>query len=629
MGTASSRKPMANSTRNTVPISGVAPVFMDLYRLSLPMPVRSATRRIPWALVIRSSRLVSPSRDSRDAGSTAAKAAFRLAVVSSRLGPGLGYWMVGIVLAPMGMGGFQRCYYGIHSDTICATLNCHHWHCFFQILISLPNPQAAQTVTALAGTPPSRHDVRIKSWTNQTGINIGFRSCIFVKRSSVDYILNCYSALTSPQPSVRREIYVEGNLINEFDELRRDPFHILQDKKVFDSGGNRLRAATRDDIMAVLEQNDGTAHGIRFDRIDLTGADLRGLDLSGASFNGCDLTNADASPLVTRNGVVIQHEHEHAILAMEQWESRQSEDLKAKGIQVCPTSFEKAMMVGATLTNANFNFAQMEKANLREVDAEGTSFYKTDLRNANMRIGRRWTRVDLRGADLRNADFFASRFDSPLLEGTRWGRHWIIKQEERARRPNLDPTSRMSRWEDAVLVYRELVRVHESIGAGYVAGQFRYRREWAQSRFVEQRALRLKAGVGLIGWANSLRRWKFVRQYCGVWWWRRCALEWLHGYGERPLRVIRAMLLVAVIFSFVHFEFTSFEPSWGGALEFLIRTVRAVYFSSVSTAAPGFLSWGNSRQLLEWQSYFGGAQSSLGIFLNALFIVTFARRWIR
>ena len=422
---------------------------------------------------------------------------------------------------------------------------------------------------------------------------------------------------------------MEGNPFSTFEELRHDPFQILQARKVLDSGGSRLRAATRADIMAVLEQNEGTAHGIRFERIDLTGADLRGIDLSGALLCGCDLTNANASPLVTRNGDAIQPEHEDAILAIEQWESGQSEDLKAKGIQVCPTSFEKAMMVGATLTNAKFNFARMQNANLREVDAEGTSFYKADLRNANMRIGRKWMRVDLRGAHLRNADFFGSRFDSPLLEGASWGPNWIIKQEEKAKEPNLDPTSRLSRWEDAVLVYRELARVHESIGAGYVAGQFRFLRERAQSRFVEQRALSLKAGEGLIGGARSLRRWEFVRQYCGAWWWRRCALEWLHGYGERPLRVIRAMLLVAVIFSFVHFEFTNFEPSWGGALEFLMRAVRAVYFSIVSTAAPGFFSWGSPHQLLEWRSYFGGAQSSLGIFLNALFIVTFARRWIR
>ena len=231
---------------------------------------------------------------------------------------------------------------------------------------------------------------------------------------------------------------MEGNPIEACDELRRDPALILQERGVFDCRGNRQRAATREDIQAVLERNRKTSQAVRFDRMDLTGADLRGVDLSGASFCGCDLTNANASPLVTKHGAEIQPESDDAIRAIQQWQSGQTESLQKKGIKVSPTSLKKAVMAGTTIANARFDYALMQHVDLREVDAEGASFYKTNLFAANMRIGRKWVRVDLRGADLNNADLFGSWFEFCQFEGVDWGRGWVVKQEKKVTRASLN-----------------------------------------------------------------------------------------------------------------------------------------------------------------------------------------------
>ena len=421
---------------------------------------------------------------------------------------------------------------------------------------------------------------------------------------------------------------MESKPIEACDELCRDPALILKERGVFDCRGKRQRAATRDDIETVLVRNCGTAQRVHFDRMDLTGADLRGVDLSGASFCGCDLTNANASPLVTKDGAEIQPESDDAIRAIQQWQSGQTESLQKKGIIVSPTSLRKAVMAGTTIANARFDYALMQHVDLREVDAEGASFYKTKLVAANMRFGRKWVRVDLRGADLNNADLFGSWFEFTQFEGAAWGRDWVVKQEKKAIRADLELTERISQWEEAVLVYRELARVHESIGAGYVAGQFRFLRERAETRLLQQRALRQEAGQELIGQVRSQFRSKSNRQY-RAWLWRRCALESLHGYGERPLRVLRAMVLVVTFCSLAHFEQTSFDPSGVGVLEFLKRALQAVYVSAVSTAAPGYFSWGNTSELSGLRWYLGGVQSFFGILMNALFIVTFVRRWVR
>ena len=106
-------------------------------------------------------------------------------------------------------------------------------------------------------------------------------------------------------------------------------------------------------------------------------------------------------------------------------------------------------------------------------------------------------------------------------------------------------------------------------------------------------------------------------------------MDWLFGFGERPFRVVRAIGIVVLGFAPIYLVPSGFDFSLSGVGEFSIRLAEALYFSVASTSALGYGSWVDPNNALGWRVYLGGVQSFLGIFLNALFLVTFVRRWIR
>ena len=422
---------------------------------------------------------------------------------------------------------------------------------------------------------------------------------------------------------------MEGNVEKMLIEVARDPFNILQERGVLGPTGSRQRAATRDDILDVLERNDGVAAGVRFDHIDLRGSDLRGLDLSGASFVGCDLTHANASPLVSEQEVTLGPEDDRATWAVERWEMRDIEAIERKGLKVSPTLLQGATLRGAILNDANFNFTQMQEACLREIRADGTFLYKANLEHADIRFGR-LVRVDLRSAKLGDADLPGAQFETTLLNNACWGEKRIVRQERNAKHPNLAPQQRETYWEEALQVYRELVRAHDTAGSGFHAGQFRYLRERAQTRLIRQKVTQLSdtRATATIGWLLSRPGWGSVRRYLKGGLGRLVFLEWLYGYGEHPWRVLCAIGLVVAIFAFAYFEYTGFEFSTDGAIRLLDRAGRALYFSAASTTALGYGPW-IEHQAIGWRAYIGIVQSFVGVFLNALFVVAFVRRWMR
>ena len=130
-----------------------------------------------------------------------------------------------------------------------------------------------------------------------------------------------------------------------------------------------------------------------------------------------------------------------------------------------------------------------------------------------------------------------------------------------------------------------------------------------------------------------MHRWFIVaererRRLFGRWLVRRF-IDWVFGFGERPFRVVRAIAIFVIGFAPIYFVPGSFDLSLIGVGDFFIRSAEAVYFSAASTSALGYGSWVNPNNALGWRGLLGGIQSFLGIFLNALFLVTFVRRWIR
>ena len=108
----------------------------------------------------------------------------------------------------------------------------------------------------------------------------------------------------------------------------------------------------------------------------------------------------------------------------------------------------------------------------------------------------------------------------------------------------------------------------------------------------------------------------YLRTSWGHWFGR--SLDALFGYSERPLRLIRAWAVSVLGFGVFIWQAGSVEPSgfWN-----------SLYFSAVSFSALGYGGW--LREADTVARVIGAAETFLGVFLLALFVTTFVRRFTR
>lgn len=120
---------------------------------------------------------------------------------------------------------------------------------------------------------------------------------------------------------------------------------------------------------------------------------------------------------------------------------------------------------------------------------------------------------------------------------------------------------------------------------------------------------------------------------------RRSFLKWLgsmflnilYGYGEKPLRVIRSVLIEIVVFAFL-FMILGIRTAGNVALRHNILGLKSLpwrdlldclYFSTVTFTTLGY---GDFRPLEGWSRLIAGVEAFTGAFMMALFVYTFARR---
>ena len=400
---------------------------------------------------------------------------------------------------------------------------------------------------------------------------------------------------------------------------------ILYTRGVLDEGGQQVRSVNRSDLSQVLDLlRESSKWGfpvglVKLDNLDFCHIDLRGLDLRQTefwrlSFQGCDFSNAIGCPLVEIEGVALPFGDLAIEGLIELWEAGDEQQLKKRNARVKPTKLDGVWMPGARIDGADFRFARWRKAVLLHCRAQGGSFQNADFRDANLRHSQ-LLEMDLRGATLDGANLFGSRIENCFLDDIHWGDKHVVFHED------------VEDWQEAWVVYRTLTRIHEQAGLEDVAGEFRYRRERAFTKVIKRRIWAAQAQVG----QSRFQQWscavaKLSIRQTGRWVYRK-ALDWLFGYGERPWRVFGAVALIVLGCFFFYFEYTDFEWSREGWAEFGNRAGRALYFSAASTTALGYGSW--VGQGIGWRLYVGAVQSFVGIFLNALFLVTFTRRWMR
>jgi hypothetical protein len=92
----------------------------------------------------------------------------------------------------------------------------------------------------------------------------------------------------------------------------------------------------------------------------------------------------------------------------------------------------------------------------------------------------------------------------------------------------------------------------------------------------------------------------------------------LYGYGERPGRVIGWAAGIVLGLALVHWAFGTVAGGFWDAL----------YYSAVSFTALGYGAWAPEPQ--GWAGRFLGVSEALmGVFMMALFLVTFTRKMTR
>ena len=277
---------------------------------------------------------------------------------------------------------------------------------------------------------------------------------------------------------------------------------------------------------------------------------------------------------------------------------------------------------GLDLTFRNLNSAKLSEMDLRGVCLGGADLGHTDLRESDLlRADFREAdlfRTDLRGAflmqvDLRGAFLLAVRIDEQTnLEGVDWGGKHISEWE------------RMKLYHNARALYRQLNIWHQNHGYSDISGEFLFR-EWVCKRLEAQQQLTEGSS-----WRHP---WRAFRIFNLQWWRTLVYFHWLavhevlFGYGERPMRIIYTAAAVVLGFALLYFLYPLSELWSFNGSQLLDRWWQSLYFSLVSFTTLGYGGWIDHPD--NWLRYLGGLQSFIGLFITAMYLVTFTRKWTK
>lgn len=338
--------------------------------------------------------------------------------------------------------------------------------------------------------------------------------------------------------------------------------------------GTKENPFTREDVLNLVRENGGTAVGLDLsgkvfeEHINLFGLDLSGIILKGAVFPA----SKKLKDLVGNMKDQMPHMGFAPLIGTSLAEvNLQGADLshaKLSGINMRHAQLQKANLSFAQLVGTNLMLAQLQGAKLQYANLTDAYMWGADLRNADIGYAQLGG-THLRSAKMEGAYLFESQFSGADLRYVDWGNY--ISGEEKEKHFRM-----------AAANYRELKLLYNSIGFYDLAGEFFYREMECKRRILHSL------------WLEVFRI--------------------LCGYGERPFRVL--VSAVVVIFG------SAIAYRFGG-----LSLPYSIYFSFVSFTALGYGSW--VPQPTGWAKGVGVAEAFVGVFMMALFLVTFTRKMTR
>jgi uncharacterized protein YjbI with pentapeptide repeats len=414
-----------------------------------------------------------------------------------------------------------------------------------------------------------------------------------------------------------------------------------------------LRAARHDvALRAALDLS-----GLNLEGADLAGADLEGAALRGALLSGANLRRANLRRANLEGADLDRADLGDALLRVAHLDgaSLRSAHLRLANLggaslaraNLRRADLERAVLVLANLEGANCRGALFAAANLAEARLDGALLAEAVLQGANLHkahlAGTNLTRAHLEGANLRLAvcdaatqldEAFLNRaamahltFGGANLSLVYWGEVQRLGDEVEARRPRtLNVVYRDSDWRveeagrrklpwmksgeftDAARAYRALAVALRAQGLSKDATRFHYRSELMarHALFYDVIARLFSARFYSVPWVAG--RW-LVSLLLGV----------FVGYGDYIGRLLSTYLLVVLGFATAYLLQWRVALTLPNALDVLALSFTA--FHGHGLTPPGMIL---SHAML-WQT---GAESLLGLLIEALFVAAFTRRMI-
>jgi hypothetical protein len=280
----------------------------------------------------------------------------------------------------------------------------------------------------------------------------------------------------------------------------------------------------------------------------------------------------------------------------EQLEQKARAMESCEGYELMKANLEDAFIIELDLSHANLERVNLIDGHTFGVNLTGANLMKANLRDAN-----------LREAKLAGADLLGANLDGADLDRATWGDDAIIRNHALANQliaqgDDIGAAEQFQRAEDT---YRIIRQRYEANGQTDVAGQFFY------NEMVSKRM--------------QMPKWSIKR------FWSRL-VDIICGYGEDPIRVIGFSIAVVVISALIfcitgmtHGDNIYAFHLKDSLQEDLHTLAFAMYYSIVTFTTLGYgdmvaLGWGKAICALE---------AFAGVFLNSMFLLTFAKKMIR
>jgi len=267
-----------------------------------------------------------------------------------------------------------------------------------------------------------------------------------------------------------------------------------------------------------------------------------------------------------------------------------------QGSNLVTANLEYSMLGDANIIGANLAASILRNASLNGANLENANLAGADMQNAMLR------RANLKGARLLNANLqgahlMESNLEGAMLVNVKWHPKYIIGDE------NLEVD------DEGILEKKERVLGKRRI-LGYIAGVYCYLKkvhnaagmyDAAGAFYFREMTIRRKA---LSWFPNPLP--KAVSKIIAI----------LCGYGEKPERVVLSAAAIVLGLGSIYIAGTQ-SPQL------------AYYFSAVSFTALGYGAWINASSVETWVKALGALEAFIGVFMMALFLVTFTRKMTR